>query len=60
MKIKITGVGVSDSNGLLLSIGTEVELSAVPKGWEGLYEVTQADPEPEAVAVTNPKRAPKE
>ena len=59
MRIRIIAGGIFGNDGEY-PIGTELEAAEVPLGWKSKVEVIKADPSPDAVAVTNPKRAAKD
>lgn len=56
MRIRVIKPGIYGADGQI-PVGTEFSIKGeVPAGWAGRVEVIQADPKPEAKAVTNPAK----
>ncbi|KQW79722.1 hypothetical protein [Brevundimonas sp. Root1279] len=60
MRIRISHPGIFDGAGKEIEVGTEVDVTTEPKGWEGRYEVVSGKmppPKDAKTAVTNPAKA---
>ena len=59
MRIRITGPGIYDGQGVEVPTGAEFDVTSKPQGWDGRFVVVSGDEtDEEKVAILNPAEPP--